>query len=109
MSIKPIQFLLINPTSEYWRKDNRSKPKAHTRAFRFSMYTSLCVASSVPDYVETKILDEDIEDIDFDMNEWYKLLYERNIIVPDPEFEKTRNMAEEEYVEYMIEKRKLTE
>lgn len=60
-----VKFLLINPSSEYWRRDNRSKPKSHTRSFRFSMYTSLCVASSAPDYVETKILDEDIEDIDY--------------------------------------------
>jgi radical SAM superfamily enzyme YgiQ (UPF0313 family) len=60
-----IKFLLINPTSEYWRRDNRPRPRIRTRAFRFSMYTSLCVASSAPDYVETQILDEDIEDIDY--------------------------------------------
>lgn len=60
-----IKFLLINPTSEYWRKDNRSRPKARTRTFRFSMFTSLSVASCAPDYVETRILDEDVEDIDF--------------------------------------------
>jgi radical SAM superfamily enzyme YgiQ (UPF0313 family) len=65
MSTNKIKFLLINPTSEYWRKDNRAKPKAHTRVFRFSMHTSLSVAASAPDYVETQILDEDVEDIDF--------------------------------------------
>ena len=53
-------------------------------------------------------LNEKAEDIDFDMNEWYKLLYERNIFAPDPEFEKTRDMTEDEYVKYLIEKRKKT-
>ena len=36
------------------------------RAFRFSMLSSLYVAASMPPGVETRILDEDVEPIDFD-------------------------------------------
>jgi len=53
-------------------------------------------------------LDRKIEDIDFDVNEWYKVKYEvdRPRVNIDPEYDKIRRMTDEEYVEYMIEKRK---
>lgn len=52
-------------------------------------------------------LNEKIEDIDFDVNEWYKVRYE----IEKPKEEKTtweitKDMTDEEYVQYMIEQRK---
>ena len=52
-------------------------------------------------------LNEKIEDIDFDVNEWYKVRYE--IEKPKTEishWEITRNMSDEDYIQYMIEQRK---
>lgn len=52
-------------------------------------------------------LNEKIEDIDFDIDEWYKI--KREIDKPyscDPEIDKCRKMNDEEYLEYMVEKRK---
>jgi len=52
-------------------------------------------------------LNEKIEDIDFDMDEWYKVLYEIEKPRPvDQEKERVVEMTEEEYILYMIEKRK---
>jgi hypothetical protein len=48
-------------------------------------------------------LDEKIEDIDFDVDEWYKLKYESNIMHED-EFVAT--LSDEEYTKYLVEKRK---
>jgi len=48
-------------------------------------------------------LDEKIEDIDFDVNKWYKVKYEMD----NPELEEISiKVSEEEYLQYMIEKRK---
>lgn len=52
-------------------------------------------------------LNEKIEDMDFDIDEWYKI--KREIDKPhtiNPEYMLTRNMSEEEYIEYLVEKRK---
>ena len=60
-----LRLLLINPTAP----DRRAQPGSHTsfpRLFRFSMLSSMYVAASVPSYVETRILDEDLEPIRFD-------------------------------------------
>jgi len=57
-------------------------------------------------------LDEKVEDIDFDVNEWYKIKYELDhtpiiyVESEDKENEFTGNMTDEEYVKYMVEKRK---
>jgi hypothetical protein len=59
-----IKFLLINPSSPVWRVEGRRRPRG-SRYFRFSMLPSLYVAASMPGAVETKILDEDVEPIDF--------------------------------------------
>lgn len=64
-SKKSIKFILINPTSPLWRVRTDQRP-CNARVFRFSMLPSLYVAASMPSYVETQIIDEDIEPIDFD-------------------------------------------
>lgn len=60
-----IKFVLINPTSVTWRVQAGERPRC-SRFFRFSMLSSLYVAASMPPYVETKIIDEDVEPIDFE-------------------------------------------
>lgn len=50
-------------------------------------------------------LDSRIEDMDFDINEWYRLKYEiDNPLYSDTDFK--IKMSEEEYIQYMIENRK---
>ncbi|MCD4675453.1 MAG: radical SAM protein [Desulfobacula sp.] len=61
---KDIKFLLINPTSPLWRIKSNQAPK-NSSVFRFSMLPSLYVAAATPDYIQTQIIDEDIEPIDF--------------------------------------------
>jgi len=61
-----IKFLLINPAAPQWRANPGIKPPLTTRIFRFSMLTSLYVAAAMPPFVETRILDEEVEPVDFD-------------------------------------------
>jgi len=61
-----IRVLLINPTAPQWRVNDGRDPNKKTRIFRFAMLSSLCVAASMPAYVDTKIIDEDVEPVDFD-------------------------------------------
>lgn len=49
-------------------------------------------------------LNEKIEDVDFDINEWYKLVHESNQI--EVVNDVSRVMGDEEYVNYLIQKRK---
>lgn len=63
---KRLKFLLINPTAEHWRVGEKEIPRHRIRFFRFSMLTSLYVAAATPSYVETQIIDEDVEPIDFE-------------------------------------------
>jgi len=60
-----IKFMLINPTSPLWRAREGERPRG-PRVFRFSMLPSLCVAASMPPEVDTIIVDEDVEPINFD-------------------------------------------
>ena len=60
-----IRFLLINPTSPLWRT-RRPGTLRGPRAFRFSMLSSLYVAAAMPPGVTTRIVDEDVEPVDFD-------------------------------------------
>ena len=60
-----IKFLLLNPTAPERRVEQGGKAKRATRTFRFSMLPSLYVAAAMPDDVETRIVDEDVEPIDF--------------------------------------------
>jgi len=62
---RKLKFLLINPTAPEWRVKGAGRPDDSTKPFRFSMLSSLYVAAAMPHYVETKIVDEDIEQIDF--------------------------------------------
>ncbi len=62
-----IKFALISPTSPTWRAAKKGSPPGR-RVFRFSMLTSLQVAASMPSDVETLIVDEDVEPVDFDMD-----------------------------------------
>jgi radical SAM superfamily enzyme YgiQ (UPF0313 family) len=64
--MKHVKFVLINPTSPLWRVQGGERPR-QSRFFRFSMLPSLYVAGSMPPYVETQIIDEDVQPIDFDI------------------------------------------
>ena len=63
-----MKFLLINPTARYWRMEDKTHPRRATQVFRFSMLTSLYVAAAMPPGVETTIVDEEVEPIDFETN-----------------------------------------
>jgi hypothetical protein len=51
-------------------------------------------------------LDEKVEDIDFNIDEWYKVKYELDKPTENFLDKETTNMTDEEYIKYMIEKRK---
>jgi radical SAM superfamily enzyme YgiQ (UPF0313 family) len=65
MAMDMIRFLLISPTSSERRVEEGGAPNRSTKVFRFSMLPSLYVAASMPDIVQTRIMDEDVEPIDF--------------------------------------------
>ena len=48
-------------------------------------------------------LNEKIEDFDFDISEWYKVRDSKEVL---SNWTETKNMDEDEYIQYMIEKRK---
>jgi len=60
-----MKVLLVNPTSPLWRTRAPGEYRG-PRAFRFSMLSSLYVAAAMPPGVETRIVDEDVEPVDFD-------------------------------------------
>jgi len=60
-----IKLDLISPTAAIWRAQRRGVPRG-PRTFRFSMLPSLSVAATMPPGVETRIVDENVEPIDFD-------------------------------------------
>jgi radical SAM superfamily enzyme YgiQ (UPF0313 family) len=61
-----LRFFLINPTAPEWRVTDGRAPSRANKTFRFSMLPSLCVAAAMPPNVQTRIIDEDVEPIDFD-------------------------------------------
>jgi radical SAM superfamily enzyme YgiQ (UPF0313 family) len=63
--VPDVRFLLVNPTSPLWRASAPGRTRG-ARPFRFSMLTSLYVAAAMPNGVRTRILDEDVEPVDFD-------------------------------------------
>jgi radical SAM superfamily enzyme YgiQ (UPF0313 family) len=63
--MKRIKFVLINPTAPLRRVEAGGRPPS-PRVFRFSMLPSLYVAASMPPEVETQIIDEDVEPINFE-------------------------------------------
>ncbi len=74
-------------------------------SFLISYFSGYDVGYLVTKYNEFG-LNEKIEDIDFDMCEWYKAKYEADNKLKRFEDSKVREMSEEEYLQYMIEKRK---
>ena len=60
-----MKLLLVSPTSPLWRTQ---APGAYrgARAFRFSMLSSLYVAAAMPPDVDTRLVDEDVEPVDFE-------------------------------------------
>lgn len=60
-----LSFLLVNPTSPLWRARADGRPRG-ARSHRFSMLTSLYVAAAMPPGVRTRLVDEDVEPVDFD-------------------------------------------
>jgi hypothetical protein len=58
-------------------------------------------------------LNDRIEDVDFDIDEWYKIKYEieneisSDIIISEEEKELTNSMSDDEYILFLVEKRKL--
>jgi radical SAM superfamily enzyme YgiQ (UPF0313 family) len=60
------RLVLISPTSPSRRAAAEHRPRA-PRVFRFSMLSSLSVAAAMPPEVDVRVLDEDIEPIDFEM------------------------------------------
>jgi radical SAM superfamily enzyme YgiQ (UPF0313 family) len=63
MAVK--RFLLISPTAELWQAQATQRPRG-SRFFRYSMLSSLYVAAALPSHIEVRIVDEDVEPIDFD-------------------------------------------
>jgi radical SAM superfamily enzyme YgiQ (UPF0313 family) len=63
--VERIKFLLINPASATWRVQKGERPRG-SRFFRFSMLSSLSVAAAMPPHVDTTIVDEEVEPIDFE-------------------------------------------
>jgi radical SAM superfamily enzyme YgiQ (UPF0313 family) len=63
--MKQLKVLIVNPTSHVWRVREGGRPRG-SRLFRYSMLPSLYVAAAMPPYVTSRIVDEDVEPIDFD-------------------------------------------
>lgn len=60
-----IKCVLINPTAPARRATAMGRSPGR-RVFRFSMLSSLYVAAAMPPEVETQVVDEDLQPIDFD-------------------------------------------
>ena len=60
-----MKALLINPTAPAWRVTSELPPRTRTRIFRFSMLTSMYVAEAMRPYADVRIIDEDVEPVDF--------------------------------------------
>jgi radical SAM superfamily enzyme YgiQ (UPF0313 family) len=62
----PLRFVLISPASPTWRVQPGERPRA-ARFFRFSMLSSQYVAAAAPPDVQTRLIDEEVEALDFDL------------------------------------------
>jgi radical SAM superfamily enzyme YgiQ (UPF0313 family) len=56
---------LISPTATIWRATKKGGPRG-PRVFRFSMLPTLSVAASMPEDVEIRIVDENVDPVDLD-------------------------------------------
>jgi radical SAM superfamily enzyme YgiQ (UPF0313 family) len=63
-----LRFLLVNPTAPEWRVRPGASPSRATQFFRFSMLSSLYVAAAMPRYVSVRIVDEEVEPVDFEVD-----------------------------------------
>ena len=68
MRSRPLKFLLIKPATPEWRLSDEAAGAGRTQMFRYSMLSSLYVAAAMPPFVETRILDEEVEPIDYDLD-----------------------------------------
>ena len=65
--MEKIKFTLVCPAPEAFRVTRQDpKPSRRMKILRFCMLGPLCVAASAPDYVETTIVDENVEPLDLD-------------------------------------------
>ena len=65
--MKKIRFTIICPAAKEFRVENGGKqPSKLMKVFRFSMLSVLNVAASAPPFVQSRIVDENIEPIDFE-------------------------------------------
>lgn len=60
-----MRFLLVNPTSDISRVHPGERPH-DTRELRLALLPSLYVAAAMPSDVQTRIVDENVEPVDFD-------------------------------------------
>ena len=67
MTSRPIRFLLIKPATPEWRLSDDGAGAGRTQMFRYSMLSSLYVAAAMPPCVTTRILDEEVEPIDYNL------------------------------------------
>ena len=68
MKSRPLKFLLIKPATPEWRLSDEATSAGRTQMFRFSMLSSLYVAAAMPPNVETRILDEEVEPINYNQD-----------------------------------------
>lgn len=61
-----LKFLLVNPTAPQWRIGAGASASKKTQLFRFSMLSSLYVAAALPPGVSARIVDEEVDVIDFE-------------------------------------------
>jgi hypothetical protein len=78
---------------------------SHISSLLIDYFESYDIGYLVSKYKEYE-LNEKAEDIDFNMDEWYKLKYEMSEDLKKISGQRHVEMSEDEYVQYMIDKRK---
>lgn len=61
-----MKFLLICPTAPCWRVQKGRAASRRTQIFRYSQLTALSVTAALPPHVKARIMDEEVEPIDYD-------------------------------------------
>jgi radical SAM superfamily enzyme YgiQ (UPF0313 family) len=63
-----LKFTIVCPAPEAFRvTQEKPRPSRRLKVLRFCMLGPLCVAASAPDYVKPRIIDENVEPLDFDV------------------------------------------
>ena len=78
---------------------------SHISSLLIDYFESYDIGYLVSKYKEYE-LNEKAEDIDFNVEEWYKMKYEMAESLKKYSGQRNVEMSEDEYVQYMIEKRK---